>query len=880
MWRRRREEDLDREVRSDLELEAEEQRESGLSEEAARLAARRAFGNVAYTKEEVRSMWGWTGWQILAQDLRYAWRNLQRSPGFAATAVLTLALGIGASTAVFTIVDSVVLKPLAFRDSGSLVTAWERVRFLAGDPTGPNLRHVGVWQQRATAFRSLTYLQHAGLGLTLSEDHPRMTGAVACYWNLFDVLQVRPLLGRTFVPEDGVPGHENVAILTYGLWQSMFHGDPGVIGKTVRANDTPREIVGVLPENFHFPNSNALRSFPSKQPVSGALEPALFVPVALDITQFEWNGNYGNWVVLGRLKPGVGIARAQAELTAICGQIMLEMPAGHGDHKASSLTSTVQAMQETVVGESRTGLWLLMSAVIGLMLIACLNLANAQLGRSMARRREAAVRTALGASRWRLVWNAIAESLVLAAVGGVAGVLLAAAGLGLFRRYAPVDLPRMSEVQLNLAVLGFAIALTGAASVLSGLAPALRLLASDPQEALQQGGGRSLGSRQSNRVRRWLIGFQVFGCTALLLVTGLFSKSLLHLLSQDRGFDTGRVAIAEVRLTQRTYPKDENRISFIDGVLANLRAAPGVQTAAMVSAMPLQGETWIEFLGRPDRRDQDPPLINLRWVSPGYFEATGQRLLAGRFFEERDRSLKSIVISEGEAKALWGNENPVGSQVRVRGRKCTVIGVVRDSHSTSLKTAPAKMAYMHYVDQPPPATYFVARSAGTAESLVSNMRQAIWKFAPAVTIARVKTLDAQVADSLSSERFQTEVLAAFGTAALLLAMLGIYGVLSYSVVTRKQEIGVRMALGASRGSVYGLTMAEAGAPVIAGVLAGVTAGLMAGRLIQKLLYGIQVVDTGVIVAVSTLFLISAAAAAFLPARRAASVDPMDALRSE
>jgi predicted permease len=880
-WRpRSREQDLDRELCAHLELEAEEQQDSGLNPEQARFAARRAFGNITFTKEEVRHMWGRTSWDIFIQDLRYALRTLRKSPSFAATAILTLALGIGASTAVFTVVDSVVLKPLAYRESGSLVVAWERVRFLSGEPVGPNPRHVDVWQKRATAFSGLTFLRNMAMGLTLGAEHPRLVGTVACLPNLFDVLQVQPLLGRTFMPEDGVKGHDNVAILTYPLWQNLFHGDAGVIGRTVRIDDIPREVVGILPAGFHFPNGNALRSTRSRQPVSGAPDPVVFFPVALDLAQFAWNGNYGNWIVLGRLNPGITTRQAEAQLTAIEAQIVQELPANQGDHRPGALLASVQPMQEAVVGDSRTGLWLLMAAVIGLMLIACVNLANAQLGRALARRREAAVRIALGAAKWRLVWSALAENLLLAAIGGAAGILLASAGLDLFRRYSPVDLPRLSEVHLNLTVLLFSVLLTFGASLLSGLLPALRRVSTDPQTSLQQSNGRTVGSRHSNRLRTWLIGLQVFGCTALLLVTGLFSKSLLYLLRQDKGFETGQVAIAEVRLTPKTYGADLSRLAFDGAVLENLRAIPGVQTAGLVSAMPLEGESWIEFVQRVDRPNQEGPLINLRWVSPGYFETTRQRLISGRFFEKHDRSLNSAVLSEGEAKALWGSENPIGGQVKIRGRTCTVIGVVADSRSTSLKSTPARMAYLHYKDQPPYATFFMVRSTQAADTLVPSMRQTIWKYAADVTIARVKTLDSQLTDSLAPERFQTSVLMAFGIAALLLAMLGIYGVLSYCVVTRKQEIGVRMALGATRSSVYALTLGAVGTPVFVGLATGLITSLLAGHVIQKLLYGVQVVDPSVILIVTGLFLVSAAAAAFLPARRAASVDPMDALRSE
>ena len=843
------------------------------------LGCTRVFGSVTWVKEEVRVMWGWTLWETIFRELRYAARTLRKSPGFAATAFLTLALGIGASTAVFTVVDSVLLKPLAFHESGRLVACWERIRFLGDDTTGPNPRHVEVWRQRATAFSGLSYLQNTAMGLTLGAEHPRLTSAVATIPNLFEILQVRALQGRTFVPEDGVQGHDNVAVLSYLLWQDLFHGDPRAVGATIRLGDVSRQVVGVLPANFHFPSGSALSSFRrADQSVSVAPDPAIFIPAALDITKFPWNGNYGNWIALGRLNPGVTLAQASAQLNTIQAQILAD-PVWPADRRAGALGAWVQPMHEAIVGDSRTALWLLMAAVLGLMLIACLNLANPQLGRALTRSRESAVRTALGAAKWRLMWSALAENLVLAALGGAAGILLAKAALDLFMRYTPVGLPRLSEIHLNLNVLLFAILLTFGASLLSALLPVVRLLTTDPQASLQQSGSRSFGSRHGNRLRRWVIGLQVAGCTALLLVTGLFSKSLLHLLGEEKGFNTDQVAVAEVRLTPQSYGADQSRVNFDDAVLSKLRAIPGVEAAAMVSAMPLGGESWIESVQRVDKPDLESPLINFRWVSPGYFETTRQRLVAGRFFEERDRNLSNVVLSEGEAKALWGNQDPIGGQVKIEGRIFTVIGVVADSRNTSLKTPPARMAYVHYIDRPPFPTYFLVR-ASNAGGLVSALRQAIWNYDPEVTIARVKTLGAQLTDSLAPERFETLVLLSFGAAALLLAMLGIYGVLSYSVVTRKQEIGVRMALGATRGKVYAITFAEAGTPVFAGIIAGLAASVLASRAVQTVLYGTRAVDPPVILIVTGLFLLSATAAAFLPARRAASVEPMEALRSE
>lgn len=879
-WQKGREDDLERELRADLELEAAEREEQGLTPEEARRAAGRALGNVTRVKEEVRESWGWARWEAVLQDLRYAGRTLGKSKGFALTAGITLALAIGASTAVFTVVDSVILRPLNYQQSGQLVVAWERIQVLGGGgATGPNPRHADVWTKRATAFSGLALVRQVGGGLALGGGHPQLVGTVMATPNLLDVLQVQPLLGRGFEPDNGVAGKDAVAILTYPLWQSRFQGDSKVIGRTVRLSDIPRQIIGVLPASFHFPNGNALRSFRSKQATSNAPEPGILIPAVIDLNAYGWNGDYGNWVAIARLHPGVSIGQAEAQLNTIQDGILRDMPANERDPRFHALSASVQPMQEVVVGDSETGLWLLLAAVLGLLLLACLNLANAQLGRTLSRQREAAVRSALGAARWRLVWNSLAESLLLASAGAGAGVVLAIAALDLFRIAAPIDLPRLAEVHLNAGVLFFSAGLTVAAVLVSGILPALHLGRIDPQASLQQGTNRSAGQRQSRSLRGWLIGLQVFGCTVLLLVTGLFSKSLLFLLHQDKGFETAQVAVAAVDLARNNYREAPARVAFDDAVLRNLRALPGVQSAGLVSVMPLEGESWIEGLQRVDQPEHES-IINLRWVSPGYFETMRETLVAGRFFEERDRNLASAVLSESVAKALWPTGSPIGGQVRTEGRTFTVIGVVGDSRTTSLKTVPPRMAYLHYKDRPPFATFFFVRGRQPADALIADVRQAIWKDAPDITIARTKTLDAQLNDSLARERFQTSVLIIFGMAALLLAMLGIYGVLSYSTATRKQEIGVRMALGATRATIYGLTFREAAKPVGAGLAAGSAASLLAARLIEKLLYGTRAVDLPVLFLVAALFLAAAVTAAFLPARRAASVDPMEVLRAE
>jgi predicted permease len=351
-------------------------------------------------------------------------------------------------------------------------------------------------------------------------------------------------------------------------------------------------------------------------------------------------------------------------------------------------------------------------------------------------------------------------------------------------------------------------------------------------------------------------------------------------LRNDRGFDTGNIVTAEVNLRARTYEKPQQRIAFDDGVLARLRILPGVTSAALVSAMPLEGETWIDGIRRPDKPVAHPPLWNMRWVSPQYFEVVREPLVAGRFFKERDRDSTNAIISESSAKAGWPGENPIGRQFKWWDKSCTVVGVVADARTNSLKDPPANMVYLPYRTNPPWASIFLVRSSQNPESLIGDVRRAMWGQDPEVTIARVKTLDSQIKDSLSTERFQTFVLAVFGIAALLLAMLGIYGILSYTIAGRTQEIGLRMALGATRQSIYSLTMSETAVPVMLGLIAGWAVSVMAARLAQKLLYGVTAIDWPVTTIVAMLFLACATAAAFLPAHRAASIDPMQALRTE
>jgi predicted permease len=816
----------------------------------------------------------------ILQDLRYGLRQLRKSPSFTLTAILTLAFGIGATTALFSVVDGVLLKPLAYRDSGRLVVIWEKVRFLEQlfPYVGANARHEDIWSRQSTAFSDLTLLKQASTGVSLgTSDHPRLVGRIIAQPNLLDILSVQPVLGRNFLPEEAVKGHEQVAIISWHLSQTLFNGDSGVIGKSVLINGTPNQVVGVLPKNFYFPKANELAPIPLARQLP---DNEIFTPLVIDPTKsYGWNTDYGNYVALGRLKPGVSLTQATENLNAVDNYIAHQIPPDQlrGPVKGA-LAAYVQPMKEVIVGKTAARLWLLMAAVFSVLLIACINLANAQLARLVSRDREAAVRSALGASASRILQSALAEVLLLSVTGGILGVALAFLAVHQLTRYTELAIPRTQTISVNFTVLALSILLTVGATFICGVLPALRLLRVKPLHALQGAKG-SLGSRRSALLRRWLVGAQVFACTTLLLIAGLFAKSLAHLSTFDKGFSTDHVISADVYLQGNAFGEDKDRAGFDDGILAKLRTLSGVKSVSLISYMILTGDSWIDGV-TPADRPHDSVLANYRWIGLDYFATMQQHIVEGRAIDEHDRIQKNAVISEATAKAVWPNQSPLGRQFLYHDKPVTIVGVVADAHSNSLRDAPVNMVYMPYWDNPPYSTYFLIRTTQDPQLLTEEIRKAIWSYNPNVTIARIHTLDSQVSDSLAPEHLETGIFVAFGAAALLLALLGIYGTLSYSVEARTQEVGIRMALGATRESVYRLMLVTIIAPVTIGLALGCLTSISIGRSLASLLYGTKSTDLTVIIPVVAIFAIAAVAATFVPCSRAAKIEPMEALRAE
>ncbi|MDX6456787.1 MAG: hypothetical protein QOE55_484 [Acidobacteriaceae bacterium] len=893
---KKRDADLERELRSDLELEEEEQRENGLSLEEARYAARCAFGNTTLIKEQTHEAWGWAPFERLLQDLRYAGRQLRKSPGFALTAILTLALGIGAATSVFSVVNAVLLKPFAFRDPDRLVVLREAVEDEVRSERSSipdNYRHFLRLKKDAATLEDAAIFSQQGTSVSPKGDHPRIVGAVTASPNLFRLLGVPPILGRDFVADDARQGAEDVVILSYEGWQTFFARDPTVIGKTLRIEGHPVTVIGVLPPGMRFPQIALAPKTAFQETARDAL---LFQPAAPSERDLNKDMGNFNYKAIARLKPGATLAQANAELETL--QKAYTLSAHLPLHFGIALTPLTKDVASGVSG----ALWLLFAAVGAVLLIACVNLANLQLARAVNAERETAVRAALGASRGQLVRSRLAESLVLAFAGGAAGTALAFGGVRLLIALAPANIPRLDEVQVSLPVLVFSGGLSIAAASMFGMLPALRSLRVPPQAALQANSTRAANTKESHRTRGLMVAAQVACTVVLLIVTSLTLRSLSHLLRQDRGFDSSHVTLAQADLFAPQYENDgpkgnAARLAFADGALTALRQLPGVQSVALTSVTPLTGETWVDNLFRPDHSVPagKEPMINVRWINPDYLPTMLSPLVAGRNITAADRANPYVaLISERTAREAFPGQNPIGRKISrivpddkhamteiVPDEKhtVTVIGVVADARINGLKDS-AAMVYLPYWAYTPLTLSFLVRSSQPSDTLIPEMRRAIWQIDPQIAIPTLKSMDKQISDSVAADRFQAMVLSGFGAASLFLALLGVYGVLAYSVSLRRQEFGIRIALGSGKSALIGLVLRQAAYPVLLGTGLGLTMALIALRWVRSLLYQTPVMDPLAVGGSVLLLLVAAAIAAIVPARRAASVDLMRALRTE
>jgi predicted permease len=813
----------------------------------------------------------------LSNDFRYAFRGLRKSPGFVVTAILTLALGIGAVTAVFSVVNSVLLRPYPFREANQLVVWRETIQEVSDRyPVLPdNYKHYLNLRSRSKTIADAAIFQNASFAVAQGQDHPQIVNGLSVSSNFFAVLGTAPAIGRTFLPDEVRKGRNNVVVITWSAWQRFFNGSLAALGRSLKIGGEQKVVVGVLPRTFAFPELSEMVVGANPGKVS-AYE--IFQPLVPQDEELTADDSDFSFLVLARLKSGMSAKEATAELDGI------EKAYSLSNHLTVHLGVVVEPLAEEVTGRIRKPLWLLLAAVAGILLIACINLACLQLARCVAHNRDNALRAALGAGRKRLFQAALAESLVLSAVGGLTGGLFVFAGIRVFLAIAPANLPRVNEVHLDWPILVFAAALTVLTALAAGTFPALRSLQSDPQQVLQARSSRIFSAREATASRRSLVAFEVACTVVLLIFTSLVARSFARILSQNRAFDSNQVIVAQVDLLNPRYVQGGDsgaraRSSFVDRALDRLRANAGVQFAAVTSTMPLTGESNVYGIHRADHPlpEDEAPTANLRNISPQYFAAMRISLSAGHEFEEEERDRPDdAIISQKAAKVAWPGENPLGRTFRINGRTYTVTGIAADARIIDLKSD-APVVYLPYWHDPPSTVLFLVRSSQPLEGLASSIRRELWEIDPEVAVPTIKNLSSQLDESVSTERFQTIVLSCFGIAALMLAVLGVYGVLAYSVSLREQEFGVRIAFGSTRYALIRLVLLEASSPIAAGLAFGGIAALVATRWIRSLLYETTAADPAAIVFSVGLLLLVASVAAFIPAYRASNTDPMRAL---
>jgi len=788
-----------------------------------------------------------------------------------------LALGIGATTVIFSVVNGVLLRPLRYRQPEQLYVVREIVPELSQTyPSFPaNLASFRVWQHECHSFDDVAIVKPESMTLTGYGNPEQISGGRASA-NLFDVLGVRTALGRQFLPQEDNPGNDHVVILSYPFWHERLHGDLTIVGRAIMLDGIPFQVVGVLPASFRYPkNFGPLAEFPTRVDY--------FKPLGLDAAKWSPFGDF-DFAAIARLRPGISPAQALAELNVVQANIAKSGNVG------LTLRAQLIPLENEVIGAARTGLLLLLAGVGAVLLIVCLNLANLLLVRIPSRLREAGIRTALGASNSRLVRQMLTESTLVAVLGGVIGVALSYYGVRLLVAFAPANLPRIDEVLIDARVMWFAAAVSMLTGIGFGVLPAWTLTQSDPQQALKAGAATTTNSRTLRRLCTSLVGFEVGVGTLLLVLAGLLTLSMVRLLDVDKGFTTEHVIAADITLPPALYQKEERKRAFFENVLVRVHTLPGVSAAAWISRLPLEGQEQVDNIVVPGRAipEAQTPLANYRFVTPEYFRALDISLLNGRSLEPADAQRHVAVISDSVAKRIWPRVDPIGKQFRTGGDPqwptVEVVGVVGDIRNVALDEPPGLMIYQPIGPGSPKwwgrRASLVVRSMTAYAPLSAAVRDAIRDADAGVPIVHLRAMTEIVSESVSIRGFELALACLFGIFALILAALGIYGVVGYSVASRTQEMGIRIALGARSSDVRNLVLMKGMLPVTVGWATGILAAVAIGFLMRSLLFGVAAHNPLTIGCVSVIVLATALLACYLPARRAAKVDPMVALRYE
>jgi putative ABC transport system permease protein len=880
--RARLENEMDTELRFHLQAHAEELMQKGLPREEALRRARLEFGGMETAKEECREASRANLLETLIQDLRYGMRMMLRTPGLTVTAIIVLALGIGANSAIFSVVNAVLLRPLPFDQPERLMQIWHTPppASFPGIPTfAVSPANFLDWRGQSRTFEGMSAY---GFGkYTLSgSGRPEVIQMVAVTNGFFSVLHAQPILGRVFGAEEDEAGREQEVILSYGEWRSRFGGDREIVGKTLQLNSRAFTVVGVMGPAFEFPIS----SDPEDRP-------QMWKPLAWTDRERAIRDNH-NYGVVARLKMGVSLKQAQAELDAISSRLALQYPNENKGWGAIAIP-----VRDDLVSDVRPALLILLGAVALVLLIACANVANLMLSKALSRRKEMAVRAALGASRRRLLQQALSETLLLALAGGALGLIFAHYGVILIVKFLAQRLPLSSEIRVDGWVLAFTLGVSLATGIAAGLLPALRMSKTNVNEALKQGLGRTASDSGGNGTRNVLVVCEVALSLMLLIGAGLLIHSLWMLRRTNPGFDPNQVVTMSLSMSPGKFAGPTQQIAYFGRVLDRVRSLPGVQSAGLIDSLPLSNDGShqpFSIEGHPVAPMADMPEVDVRLVTPGYISAMHIPLLSGRDVDDSDVAGRpgAVLISESMAKSFWPKEDPIGKRLTLYfypDLPRTVVGVVADVKISAInETQPEPMLYLSLGQLSAPrgedwrsfGMKLVARTNAAPLGMAPAITNAIREMDAEVPLLNIQTMDDSVSASLSPQRFTMLLLAAFAGLALILAVVGIYSVMSYSVSRRTHEIGIRVSLGASRADVLLLVVRQGMLLALAGLGIGVVGALMLSRVMRSQLYGVQPTDPVTFVSVASLLMVVVLAASYIPARRAMRVDPTVALRYE
>ncbi len=925
LFRKKRvERELSDELRFHLEKLIQENVGRGMTAEEARYAALRELGGVEQIKEQCRDMRRVNYIENFVQDVRYGLRMLAKNPGFTAVAVLTLALGIGANTAIFTVVNTVLLRPLPYPHSDRIVWVTQEIRTMHAEIAGgPDYLD---WRDQNRSFERMAAYQEQGSVNLTGSARPERVSAAQVSASFFSTLGLEPIFGRSISEDEDRPGGQKVAVITSGFWRRYFASNPHVLGHTINLDGSPYTVVGVMPASFRFPGNSRIE---------------LLLPLALDAQRERLRMQMTIVRVIGLLKAGVTLAQARADLAAISGRnrpesgavgpmpaaspseatgapapsgpqmvIMAAPESGHepaprppgtgGETEQIGGSGPVRMMpsielkliplHDELVGSLRPALLILLGAVTLVLLIACANVANLLLARSSVRSREIAIRAALGAGRWRLFRQLLAESVLLGVCGGVLGLIFAFWGVGAVVALTPTsvvgDLFRLVKVGVDASVLGFALLTSVLTGIIFGLAPAVITTKPDLNESLKEGARASTVSLHRSRLRSALVVVELSLALVLFAGAGLLIKSFVRLLLVDPGFQPERVLTLAINLTESKYATGSQQAAFFKQLVERVQSLPGVQVAGLSDSLPFADySVMITGLNPEGRVPQSPgtdPVVPVLSISPNYFRALGMRMLGGRPFSESDTAAapKVAVVNETLARHFWPNQDPVGRRLTGGPNLLTVAGVVADTHHNGLAEKAEPELYLPFLQSPQSGMNLAIRTAADPTSIVNAVRAQVAASDPEQPVYDVTTMEQRLAESLSPRRFNMLLLSAFALLALVLAGVGIYGVMSYSVVQRTHEIGIRTALGARREDMLKLVVGQGFKLTLVGLGIGIAGALAMTRFLASLLYGVKPSDPLTFIAVSLILTATALLACYIPARRATKVDPMVALRYE